>query len=288
MYQILKVLNNNGIVARCQETEEEYIFLGKGIGFSSKVDDTFESLSEAQIYILQEHLKEEDQLSVLNNVEPMFIDISNEIILLAEKTFEKMDDKILLPLADHIAFSIERIKNGIEITNPLNNDIKTLFTQEYEVAKEAVQIIERYTGVKVNEDEIGYITMHLHSALTKDHIRDSMSIVLMVEDFIHRLEENFNLNMDKESLAYSRLLTHIKYMIIRAMKKEELYVDITPYVKTQFQKSFEIAESLCHSLEEDIQCKFNETEISYLAVHIERVRTHENEQLQQKNLDMKE
>lgn len=277
MYQILKVLNNNGIVARCQETEEEYIFLGKGIGFSSKVDDTFESLSEAQIYILQEHLKEEDQLSVLNNVEPMFIDISNEIILLAEKTFEKMDDKILLPLADHIAFSIERIKNGIEITNPLNNDIKTLFTQEYEVAKEAVQIIERYTGVKVNEDEIGYITMHLHSALTKDHIRDSMSIVLMVEDFIHRLEENFNLNMDKESLAYSRLLTHIKYMIIRAMKKEELYVDITPYVKTQFQKSFEIAESLCHSLEEDIQCKFNETEISYLAVHIERVRTHENE-----------
>lgn len=277
MYQILKVLNNNGIVARCQETEEEYIFLGKGIGFSSKVDDTFESLSEAKIYILQEHLKEEDQLSVLNNVDPMFIDISNEIILLAEKTFGKMDDKILLPLADHIAFSIERIKNGIEITNPLNNDIKTLFTQEYEVAKEAVQIIERYTGVKVNEDEIGYITMHLHSALTKDHIRDSMSIVLMVEDFIHRLEENFNLNMDKESLAYSRLLTHIKYMIIRAMKKEELYVDITPYVKTQFQKSFEIAESLCHSLEEDIQCKFNETEISYLAVHIERVRTHENE-----------
>lgn len=276
MYQVLKVLNNNGIVARCLETKEEYIFLGKGIGFSRKAEDLFESIPDARTYILQENLREDDELSVLNNVDPIFLDITNEIVLMAEEKFGPLDNGILLPLADHIAFSIERLKNGIQIKNPLNVDIKLLFTEEYEVAAKALDIIERHTGYRLSEDEIGYITMHLHSALTQDHIRKSMSIMLMVESFIKKLEESFGLSINKDSLSYSRLLTHIKYMIIRSLKKENLHVDITPYVKAQFAKSYEIAEHLCHSLGEDLDCTFSETEISYLAVHIERVQKSED------------
>lgn len=275
MYQVIKVLNNNGIVARCLESKEEFIFLGKGIGFSRKMEDTFESISDAKIYKLQEDLKEDDQLSVLNNVEPVYLDIANEIILLAESTFGKLDNNILLPLADHIAFSIERQKNGLVIKNPLNSDIKILFTEEYEVAKKAIDIIREYTGYTMNEDEIGYITMHIHSALTQDHIRRSMSIVLMVEQFIEKMEKHYDITIDKDSLSYTRLLTHIKYMIIRALKKDDLRVDITPYVKAEFPKSYEMSADICQSLGDDLHCKFTETEISYLAIHIERVRRSE-------------
>lgn len=275
MYQIIKVLNNNGIVARCLESKEEFIFLGKGIGFSRKMEDTFESIPDAKIYKSQEDLKKDDELSVLNNVEPVYLDIANEIIVLAESQFGKLDNNILLPLADHIAFSIERQKNGLLIKNPLNTDIKILFTEEYEVAKQAVDIIQQYTGYRVNEDEVGYITMHIHSALTQDHIRKSMSIVLMVEQFIEKLEKRYDITIDKESLSYTRLLTHIKYMLIRALKKEDLHVDITPYVKAEFPQSYEMSAVLCQSLGEDLHCEFTETEISYLAVHIERVRRSE-------------
>ena len=275
MYQVIKVLNNNGIVARCLESKEEFIFLGKGIGFSRKMEDTFESISDAKIYKLQEDLKEDDQLSVLNNVEPVYLDIANEIILLAESTFGKLDNNILLPLADHIAFSIERQKNGLVIKNPLNSDIKILFTEEYEVAKKALDIIREYTGYTLNEDEIGYITMHIHSALTQDHIRKSMSIVLMVEQFIEKMEKHYDITIDKDSLSYTRLLTHIKYMIIRALKKDDLRVDITPYVKAEFPQSYEMSADLCQSLGEDLNCEFSETEISYLAIHLERVRRSE-------------
>lgn len=275
MYQVIKVLNNNGIVARCLESKEEFIFLGKGIGFSRKMEDTFESISDAKIYKLQEDLREDDQLSVLNNVEPVYLDIANEIILLAESTFGKLDNNILLPLADHIAFSIERQKNGLVIKNPLNSDIKILFTEEYEVAKKSLDIIREYTGYTLNEDEIGYITMHIHSALTQDHIRKSMSIVLMVEQFIEKMEKHYDITIDKDSLSYTRLLTHIKYMIIRALKKDDLRVDITPYVKAEFPQSYEMSADLCQSLGEDLNCEFSETEISYLAIHLERVRRSE-------------
>lgn len=278
MYQVLKVLNNNGIVARCLATNKEYIFLGKGIGFSKKMEDTFESIQDAKIYRLQEAIEQEDRLSVLNNVDPIFLDIANEIVLLAEEKLGSLDNRILLPLADHISFSIERIKNGLDIKNPLNTDIKILFSEEYEVARQSVEIIQKYTGYLVSEDEVGYITMHLHSALAQDHIRKSMSIVFMVEKFIESLESNYRITIDKDSLSYTRLLTHIKYMIVRALNKESLHVDITPYVKAEFSQSYEMATELCQLLGEDLGCIFTETEISYLAVHIERVRrTEEHE-----------
>lgn len=275
MYQVIKVLNNNGIVARCLQTQEEFIFLGKGIGFSRKMEDTFESIPDAKVYKLQENLKEEDQLSVLNNVEPVYLDIANEIVLLAEQRFGKLDSNILLPLADHIAFSIERQKNGLLVKNPLHSDIKILFAEEYEVATQAVQVIRGYTGYTINEDEIGYITMHIHSALTQDHICKSMSIVFMIEKIMDKLEQRYHVTIDKESLSYTRLLTHIKYMIIRALKKEELKVDITPYVKAEFPQSYEMAAELCSSLEDDMHCQFTAVEISYLAIHIERIRNGE-------------
>ena len=272
MYQVVKVLNNNGILAQCLDSLNEHIFLGKGIGFHKKTGDTFESIPDAKVYVIKEGVKSEDRLSVLNNIDPIYLDISNEIILAAEAKFGPLDNNILLPLADHIAFSVERQKNGLEIINPLNPDIQILFSEEYQVASQAVGIIEKYTGFMIAEDEIGYITMHIHSALTREHLRKSMSIVLMVEHFIKNIESKYHIQIDKESLSYNRLLTHIKYMIVRALKKEALQVDITPYVKSEFSKSYEISEELCQELGEDLGCTFRETEISYLAIHIERVR----------------
>lgn len=278
MYQVIKSLNNNGIVARCLETQEEYIFIGKGIGFSRKTEDTFESIPEAKIYKLQESIQKNDDLGILNNVDPVYLDIANDIILLAEKRFGNFDSSILLSLADHIAFSIERQKNGLVLSNPLHLDIRILFAEEYEVAKEAVAVIEKYVGIVISEEEVAYIAMHIHAALTKEHIHLSMSIVLLVEKFIKELESRYEFTIDQDSLSYSRLLTHIKYMIIRAYKKEALHVDITPYIKSEFPKSYKVAEDLCKSLGEDIQCEFQETEISYLAVHIERLQKRDKKQ----------
>lgn len=272
MYQVVKVLNNNGILAKCLDSSAEHIFLGKGIGFHKKTGETFESIPDAKVYVIKEGFKTEDRLSVLNNIDPIYLDIANEIILAAEEKFGPLDNNILLPLADHIAFSIERQKNGLEILNPLNLDIQILFSEEYQVASKAVEIIKRYTGITIKEDEIGYITMHIHSALTREHLRKSMSIVLMVERFINNIEKKYHIQIDKESLSYSRLLTHIKYMIVRVLKKEELQVDITPYVKSEFSESYAISQELCHDLGKDLSCTFGETEVSYLAIHIERVR----------------
>lgn len=272
MYQVEKVLNNNGILAIDLETQIEYIFVGKGIGFHNKENQQFERLDDVKKYKLQNEKSSEDSLSVVNNVDPIYFDISNEIILVAEQKFGGIDTKIMLSLADHISFAIERIKNNLNISNPFTSDIRALFLEEYEVALKARDIIKEYTGVTINDDEIGYITLHIHSALTSEHVSRTMSVAILVSNMIEEIEQKFDIHINKDSLSYNRLMTHIKYMITRVLKDEELKVDMSLYVKTEFPYAFEVAKELCAKLAKELNRTFSEVEIGYLAIHIERVR----------------
>lgn len=272
MFRVEKVLNNNGILAINSNDDCEYIFLGKGIGFHFVKKQTFESIPDAKQYKMQNANSKEDPLSIVNNVDPLYFDITNEIILLAEKKFGSIDNSIFLTLADHIAFSIERMKRGLIINNPFTSDIKALFLEEYEVALDAVEIIKKYTGFTIGEDEIGYITLHIHSALSNEHISRTLSVTHLLGKFVEQMEEKLNIQINRDSLSYNRLITHIKYMITRALKGERLMVDISPYAKAEFYQSYQIAEDLCNELSKKINCEFSDIEVGYLAVHIERVR----------------
>ena len=42
MYRVSKILNNNGVIAINTEDNQEYVLLGKGIGFGKKVSQRFE------------------------------------------------------------------------------------------------------------------------------------------------------------------------------------------------------------------------------------------------------
>ena len=52
MYRVSKVLNNNGIIAINMEENQEYVLLGKGVGFGKKVSQRFEAPADCTIYRL--------------------------------------------------------------------------------------------------------------------------------------------------------------------------------------------------------------------------------------------
>ena len=154
-YEVIGTLNNNGVVAK-DELNKEVILLGKGIGFKRKAGDVIENPGKnIKCYSLEKNTGK----NVLQGVDPIFLEIANEIIRYAEKEFGDIDTKILLPLADNIAISIDRIKNDMVISNPLTCDIRLLFADEYEVATKARKIIKRRLGYEITDDEIGYISL---------------------------------------------------------------------------------------------------------------------------------
>lgn len=273
MYEVVKVLNNNALLARKETQNQEVIFLGNGVGWNRKPKERFDELPNAKVYELQKETDKGPSLQIVNSVDPMFLEISGEIIALAQTHFPDLDTNILLPLADHIAFAIERIKSDMDIANPFANDIRLLFPEEYEIAKTGQSIIQTYSGYLVSEDELGYITLHLHAARSDEKVDQSMLVAVIVNESIKEIEAECAIKIDIRSLAYSRLLMHMKYMLARLASGERLNLDMEEYTKTNFPYAYETAKHICAKIQTVLHKPVPTIEIGYLALHIERIRS---------------
>ena len=73
------------------------------------------------------------------------------------------------------------------------------------------------------------------------------------------------------SLAYNRLMNHVRYMVARAMSGEQLKLNMNDYMEVKFPEAFQTATIICDEIGRSLKCKLDEVEIGYLAMHIERV-----------------
>lgn len=275
MYRVIKALNHNSVMAVDMTNNKEYILLGKGIGFGRKVNERMEVPADTKVYLLQQESERGSSKEIVSSIEPEFLEIANAIIIEAEKQFKKIDTGILFPLADHIAFAVKRMKNHAQISNPLTPDIKALFSEEYEVAKKGKKIFMEMEGIDISDDEVGYIALHIHSALENEKVSQAMQTAAIIRECITIIEQNIGKKIDIDSLSYSRLMSHIKYMTARAAKGETIKLDMNDYIKERFPKAFVIAENVCRKLGRELKAEFKPVEIGYLAMHIERVFTDE-------------
>lgn len=90
--------------------------------------------------------------------------ISNSIIECVEDMLDIEINKKSLDYArfiTHIRFAIERIMTKTPIKNDLLGVIKNKYVKSYEIAIEVAKLLEEELEIKVVEDEIAYIAMHI-------------------------------------------------------------------------------------------------------------------------------
>ncbi len=270
MAKIIRILNHNAVIVHEVQDNRVLLLLDKGVGFGRKVNEQLDGSFNGKVYELQKETSKGPTKDVLNHLEPMYLEISSEIISIAEERFENIDRNILLPLADHIAFAITRIKSGMNITNPFVNDICLLYPEEYEVAELGKNIIAERCGYEINEDEVGYITLHIHSAMG-EQVDEGMLVAVIINESIQQVERECGVEIDVHTLSYSRLLTHMKYLLARLRDGEVLALDMEEYTKTNFPYSYDVAKHIIERIERTIHKEIPKVEIGYLALHIERV-----------------
>lgn len=269
MYKIIKILNHNAILIT--DGNEELIVMYKGIGFSKKVEETIEVPKQAKRYLMQKSYNKEKTNDIIDHIDPIYLEISSEILKYTAAKFGVANGDILLPLADHIYFAFKRMDENIMPSNPFKHDIKLLFPEEYEVAQRSKYIIESYTGKVINEDEVGFITLHIHSAVTNNQVVKTMEATQVVHDSINKLQNDLNIVIDVESISYARLMNHIKFLIVRLNQNEELAVDISEFTQDKFPFAYEEATHICDSLAKVLNKEMPHTEVGYLALHLERI-----------------
>lgn len=270
MYRLSKVLNNNGVLAFDTETAREVIILGNGIGFGKHAGERVESFPGARLYALVNQKREASALKIVNGIDPVFLEVTGRIIEAAELRFGEINRDILLPLADHIALAVKRAMEGKELPNPFTPDIRALFPEEYQAALEGQKIIREQTGYVISEDEVGYITLHIHSALSDEDVAQAMDTARLVKESLEMIEVGLGMEFPASSLGCNRIMTHIRYMIARVRKGERVNLDMEDYVKEKFPEAYRLAEKVCVKLEKDLGRKVAAEEAGFLGLHIQR------------------
>lgn len=271
MFRVKKALNNNTVIAIGDRDHREYLLIGKGVGFGKKVSQRIEVPEECAIYSLYEHTERGSAMELVKGIDPVFLEIAEQVLKESERVFGKIDWSILFPMADHIAFAVKRIRGREQISNPLTGDIRALFHMEYHVAECIRPILAERLGVQIDEHEVGYIALHIHSAIEDEKVSQAMQIARAVRECISLVEQETGKKINVMSLSYNRLMNHVRYMVTRALNGEHLKLNMNDYMEIKCPKSFQAATVICHEIGLSLKCNLEEAEIGYLAMHIERV-----------------
>lgn len=269
---VIKALNNNMVLIK--EHGVEKILLAKGIGFNKKFGDILEdNLEVDKVFSIEDKKNQENLKEVYNRVDGEFVAICEEALAeISEELGEELNETIHIGLIDHLAIAMKRLKNKEQINNPFIVEIETLYSVEFEMAKKIVNKLQDKYEIDFPEGEIGFITLHIHSARNGKMLSNSIKYSYLSNKIIIYIEEKFNSKIDKRSLDYARFLSHVRFTIERVLTDTVLKNDLTEIIKKSYPISYEIAEGASKIIEETLDKKVCDDEVAYIAMHVERFR----------------
>ncbi|WP_432408945.1 PRD domain-containing protein [Wukongibacter sp. M2B1] len=274
-FRILKVLNNNIILAYDFKNKKDTILIGKGIGFGKKENKKvyINTKSIQRSFAANNEKMQNEYFRLVNQIDPSIIEVCEKIIDIAEGEMGELNSHIHILLTDHISFALERVKMGMRIENPFIDEIKILYKNEFDIAMQAIEMIRTKLGIDLGFEEIGFIAMHLHSARKNVNVKETMRNTRMLNEITNIIEEGLNLELDKTKYNYRRLINHLQGALDRINTKKFIENPLLENIKKEFKDSFEIIKAIKVKLEEEYEMEIPEQELGYMAIHIERLKT---------------
>ncbi|WP_027415910.1 glucose PTS transporter transcription antiterminator GlcT [Aneurinibacillus terranovensis] len=276
-YQIKRVLNNNSLLA-LDERRTEVILLGKGIGFEKKKGDSI-LFNEAveKVFVPSSEDNREKMVRIFAETDEEVIRIINEFIEYVEKAVnKKFSEQFIVTLIDHISFAIKRLGQGVNIDNPFLHEVRSLYAYEYKIAEEGIRKIEKQLHMKIPDDEIGFITLHLHSSRTNQSLSKMNRFSQLISRLISVVENELDVTIDKTSIDYARLITHLRFAVERAEAKKMLEDNhpVSDLLRKEYPACYNLSWKLVKIMQNELKVDIPEAEVSYLTLHIQRIVSH--------------
>ncbi|WP_251861745.1 BglG family transcription antiterminator [Clostridium sp. Marseille-Q2269] len=109
---------------------------------------------------------EELEAVIGSNLLKIIYDMLTKLEEVYKINFSK-DEKLIYGLVLHLKPAVNRVKYNMNLRNPLLNEIKEEYPRAFEMGVVASKVLEHNINLKINEDEIGYIAMHIGASLER-------------------------------------------------------------------------------------------------------------------------
>ena len=270
-YKVVRPFNHN--VVLCIHDSKECIIIGKGVGFGVKPGDAIKNVEniEKEFYLVDSNNKENFK-NLTTAIDKNIIGVTEEAIAIIAKKFNKeLNEKIHITLPDHIAFAVKRMESGIQIKNVLLHEIRFLYKEEFKAAEEMLEIINKKLNIELPKDEIGFIAMHIHAAVNNEDVSKSSLDTAIISDMISFIEEKIGKELDKYSIEYCRMVTHLRFAIDRVRNNANIDNILIHSIKENYKNTYEIAKELADMINKDYGIDFPEGEIGYITIHLQNI-----------------
>lgn len=267
-YLVKKTFNNNAVLVSLGQNE--YILIGKGIGFNKKKGSILmESNLIENVFIQVDETNKNQYEYLLETTDEKIVKIVEDIVSMAEKELgETLHVNIHFGLIDHINFALSRIREGIEIVNPFLLETRMLYKKEFAIAEKAVEILKEQMNIEIPESEIGFITFHIHGGRMGGKKSDSLSYVKAISQVVPYIEDKLELTLEENSFDSVRLVSHLRGLIERCVKNETIENLLLDKIKKDFPFEYKISENIGLLLKKNIGIVVPENEIGYIALHL--------------------
>ncbi|BCZ44205.1 sugar transporter [Clostridium gelidum] len=221
--------------------------------------------------------------SKINNLQfdTLFSDIDIDFIdglikSVEEELNKEFSDEAYGSLITHMTMMIKRVELGTDISIPEIKLENLKIGKEYEVAKKILQKIEVHYNIKVPEEEINYITLHLLGSKVlktneiyniNEYNPDNLYNVCkkMTEEIEKIYSVDFGIKRDK---VVEGLVLHLRPSIYRIKFNLKLINPLYDEIRINYNELFLNTKLVSIYLEDFIGNKIDDHEITYIALHL--------------------
>lgn len=277
---IIKRIFNNNVVLVEKDNRTEMVIMGKGVAFQKKTGEVLDESLIEKTFVLETRELAAKLSELLSEIPTKYLELTDQIVTLAEQQLQhKLSNNIYLTLTDHISYSITRIGEGMQIKNALLWEIQRFYKKEFAVGLNALNIIESVTGVKLPEDEAGFIALHFVNAAQDGHeMQETIAVTKIVKDVLNIVKYDYGIEFNEDSLSYTRFVTHLKYFVYRSLRNELLHEEddfLFEQLKGKFPKTYHTTRKIQKYLHKSHHIELTKEEMVYCMLHIRRVTSRE-------------
>lgn len=275
---VIKKLNNNTVIC-IDGRGRQLVAVGTGIGFHSvpydledmsKVQSTFYNISP-------------QYLDMLESIPADVIEFTGGIVDMARRTlFYPLSPNLLLTMADHISFALERQKKGIYIPMPLADDLELTYPTEMKLARRTLRRIKMAFRVRLPENEasgicMGFVNARVYEDNNAD-CRHAANEQEMVDAITGIIEAESGISIRRETFNYARYATHVRYLLRRLQSGEGIETanrDLIDSTREEYKDTAACVDKIANYIHEQWHFTVGDEEKLYLMLHVNRVCSNE-------------
>ena len=276
--RIKKIINNN-ILCAVDEKGNELIVTGRGIGFQRHRGEIIDSSSVERTYRMEEKTGQRKLRELVEQIPVEHLNLTEGLIAhIKTQIPQKLNESLLITMADHISFAILRKAQGVAFSNPLKGSIMCYYPKEYHLGQYCLEIIREQLGVALHEDEAAFLALHIVNAELNTNMSEMFEITKLIEGTISVVEYFYQKQFDRESLDFSRFVVHLRYFAQRLFQgktmedgqgeRDELFRQL---IMKNCREHYRCAQCIADYIRNTYQKNLSDEELTYLTIHLKRI-----------------